>query len=568
MIYFSKVRWKNLFSTGNAFTEILLDRFTDTLVVGQNGAGKSTLLDAICYALFGTPFRKVNIPTMVNSVNKTDLLVEIEFTMNSHSYMIRRGMKPAVFEIWRDGKMFDQQPARDYQTMLETQILHFNKKTFMQVAILGKANYKPFMQLVAQERREVIEDILDIQIFSAMNKLLKARQKTVTDKLVTNKHNCDIAETKSKLKMAHIETLKRNKQAEIDENDAKISETNALIEGCQTRINQNNERVEALKVLAGKKAVLLEKLNVATANTSRILEKQTSACTEHDFWSNTASCPTCSQTIGQDLKTKHIEEITAKQKQYDEAITSLGAMTERFKTSLAEVAEWEKEMAARTNENAKKLAEIRVHISLVFSYEKKKQELGNASADLNSENASLVELEEQLKKLANERDELSQEAIYLEITEGLLKDSGIKTRIIRQYMPVINSLMNKLLGAMDFFVQFELDEAFKETIKSRYRDEFTYENFSEGEKQRIDMAQMLTWREVAKMKNSVATNILILDETFDSSLDGMGTEYLMEILHNLDKCNIFVISHRGDILQDKFQQVLKFGRVGNYSRVT
>jgi DNA repair exonuclease SbcCD ATPase subunit len=567
MIRFKTVRWKNFLSTGNAFTEVQLDKVADTLIVGQNGGGKSTLLDAICYSLFGTPFRKVNIPSLVNSVNKSDMLVEIEFTMNSHSYMIRRGLKPVVFEIWRDGKMLDQTPAREYQAALETQILHLNKKTFKQVAILGKADYKPFMQLVAAERREVIEDILDIQIFSAMNKLLKARQKTLTDKLGTNKHNCDIAETEYKLKTAHIEQLKRNKEAEIAETDAKIAETNALIQSCQTRINENNTQVEALKILVGKKALLLEKFTTASANSARILEKQAASGQERDFWSSTTSCPTCSQTIGETLKEERLRDISAKQVQYEEALAALSGMIGKFQAGLAEIATHEKDIAARTNENAKKLAEIKVHMNIVFSYEKKKKELENANADLDAELVALDIIKKRLKDLADERVDLNQQIVYLELVEGLLKDTGIKTSIIKQYMPVINFTTNKLLGQLDLFLQFELDESFKETIKSRHRDEFTYENFSEGEKQRIDMAQMLTWREVAKMKNSVATNILILDETFDSSLDGLGTEYLMEILHKLDNCNLFVISHRGDILQDKFGQVLKFHKVGNYSRI-
>lgn len=567
MIKFKTVRWKNFLSTGNAFTEIKLDGFENSLIVGENGAGKSTLLDAICYALFGEPFRKINIPTLVNSVNGSDMVVEIDFIINNHQYQVRRGIKPALFEIWKDGNMIDQTGAREQQAFLETQILHMNKKVFTQVDILGNANYVPFMQLKASDRRMVIEDILDIQIFSVMNELLKTRQRTVKEKLVINKHNTDIAETESKLKNEHIEELKRNKQAEIDENNDKIQENLDIITQIEKKIETLEKKLEEHTLPIQNKPFIIEKQQKASLNKSKISDKKLKAQTEVNFWSNTQFCPTCEQAISKEKAEEKLNEINASVIEYDSAIIKLSDLLCQYNESMVLISTHEAMISSINADIVKSHAEIRMRNNLIRDYKMRKLLLEKQAGNLESESAELRVIEDKLKSLEQEKKDLNEESIYLEVTATLLKDSGIKTRIIKQYLPIINKLVNKYLADMDFFVNFELDESFKETIKSRYRDDFSYENFSEGEKQRIDMALMLTWREVAKMKNSAASNLLVLDEIFDSSLDGAGVDYLMQLLHSLDKCNLFVISHKGDILQDKFQNVIRFHKTGNYSRI-
>jgi len=569
MIKFTTIRWKNFLSTGSAFTEIKLDKTDNTLIIGENGAGKSTILDALCYNLFGKPFRNINLPTLVNSINGSDLVTESEFVIGTNKYKVIRGMKPALFEIYKDGKLIDQPGKIDYQEYLETFILRWNRKTFTQVVVLGNANFTPFMQLKAADRRAIIEDILDIQIFSTMNKLLKSRIDGVDQKIVENKHEEQLVKKESDIKEKHLAELQKNKQKEIDDIEEKIEDTNELIKKLQKLVKIQELKVKSMlgsEDLQAKQGYA-DKLKKSEGFLVGIESNLNKANTDINFWISTETCPTCDASITEEKKQKKLDYFERRQQQYKNGLKMLEDKMKMLQVSIKAIEQKEREIAALNSSNSLMLSEVGVLTKVLLDYEKKKNQLTKAKGDLDAISTELADLQEKLVLLEESREELLNSKAHYDIVGQLLKDNGIKSRIIKQYLPIINKLVNKYLAEQDFFVNFELDETFKEVIKSRYRDEFSYENFSEGEKQKIDMSLMLTWREIAKLKNSVATNILILDEIFDSSLDAQGVEYLTKLVHSLEKCNLFVISHRGDILQDKFKSVVKFERVGNYSRI-
>lgn len=568
MIIFKKVRWKNFLSTGNYFTEIDLNKNTNTLIVGENGSGKSTLLDAICFALFGKPFRKVNKAQLINSINGKDCLVEVEFDIGNKAYQVSRGIKPNVFEIRCNNELINQEAsAKDYQTYLEKFVLKLNYKSFTQIVILGSASFTPFMQLDTSDRRIIIEDLLDIQIFSTMNSIVKERVSINKDLITEKKHNIELNQQKKKILLKHLEDMKKNNDEEIKKYVEEIQDNNNTVSELLSKNTRLREYFEKTQNEVKDKDDIEIKIKKMSKLESQIEGNLSKIKDDICFYEQHGDCPTCRQTIPDEFK--------------ETQLTSLETKSFEFKNGLQKLEEKIKEHNEKLsfiNEKYKLLQEINIKIATnnttineinkyIIKLQNKIEQLNVVKNSSNKENEDLQSLEDEYKILSDELKLLIEEKSYLELSSNLLKDSGIKTRIVKQYLPIINKLVNKYLASLDFFVNFNLDESFKETIKSRHRDEFSYNNFSEGEKQRIDMALILTWRSVAKLKNSVNTNLLILDETFDSSLDTNGTEYLMNMLHMLDGVNLFVISHKGDILQEKFSDTIRFKKEKNFSKI-
>ena len=568
MIIFRAVRWKNLLSTGNYFTEIKLDSNANTLVVGENGSGKSTMLDALCFGLFGKAFRNVNKPQLINSINGKDCVVEIELDCNNKSYKIIRGIKPNVFEIYQNGDLLNQDAAiRDYQEYLEKFILKMNYKSFTQIVILGSASFVPFMQLSTSDRRNIIEDLLDIQIFSTMNSLVKDKLSTNKDATGTKKYDIDLTKQKYDLEKKHVDELKQNNDEKVKEYESEILSSNQTIQALHADIANATGQVEvystdvALQTETESKVKKLGKLESQIESNLSKFQKDIS------FFQHNDDCPTCRQSIATEFKEGQIQSLQTKTTQCEVGLKDLEAKLLDEQAKLNKIAETQKAIQKLQIDIATKNTSINEVNKYIVKIDKEILALKETKGSTQLQESQLQELASQLKQLESDLKLLIEEKTYYEAATLLLRDTGIKTKIIKQYLPIINKLVNKYLSSLDFFVNFNLDESFKETIKSRHRDDFSYHNFSEGEKQRIDMALMLTWRAVAKLKNSSNTNLLILDETFDSSLDTTGTEELMKILHMLEGVNLFVISHKGDILQDKFLNVIRFGKEKNFSRI-
>lgn len=569
MIKFKSVKWKNFLSTGNQFTEIKLDRSPSTLVVGENGSGKSTFLDAICFALFGKPFRNINKPQLVNSINDKQLEVHVEFSLLSKNYKIVRGIKPTIFEIYVDGDLINQDAAaRDYQKYLEESILKLNFKSFTQIVILGSASFTPFMQLPAATRREIIEDILDIQIFTTMNVVLKDKAADLKNRIQLAENNLDLLKQKVILQKEFVENLETNKEKRVDEilarirnGESQIAHLSTLVTGLESEKAQSEEARAALGDLAAKQKKL-EQFKTKFSNQIRDLQK------EMAFYVDNEECPTCQQGISHDhketivsSKQEKIEELTAGMEKLQTEFTKLEELLQKDDEISKQIQTLNSNIIANNNE-------IIVEQRVIQALNLELNDIQTKTADIETEKSKLKVYAKEVVTQNEEKAKLNEEKHYLDAAASLLKDTGIKTKIVRQYLPVINKLVNKYLQAMDFFVQFNLDEKFDETIKSRHRDSFSYASFSEGEKQRIDLALLFTWRTIAKMKNSVATNLLILDEVFDSSLDNSGTDYVMNLLQTISEdTNVFVISHKGDQLFDKFRSVVKFAKKNNYSEI-
>jgi len=567
MIIFKSVKWKNLLSTGNSFTTIFLDKQPTTLIVGDNGSGKSTILDALTFVLFNKPFRIVKKAQLVNSVNNSETVVEVEFEIGTRKYRVMRGIKPNKFEIYCNDKMVNQDASsRDYQKYLEQNILKLNYRSFTQVVILGNASFIPFMQLKSVHRREVVEEILDIKIFSLMNMLVKNQIKDVTDELRDIDYNKELTEEKIGLQGKYIEDLKKNKDKIIREKLSKIDNNQDIIDDkVKDRETLKTENEMLLQDIADRIEVedKLVKLNDIK---STLVEKHKQHSKKIDFYKNNDECPECKQNIDKDFKENMITE---KNKDVDTIVKGIKQLkieldekTKRSKTI--------KGVTTKIRENDVKVARLHSSITELEKFNtqletemKSFQEGGVGQSDEDK----LKELKENLDKISEQRHKLREDKLYLEASKAMLQDSGIKTKIIKQYLPIMNKLINTYLTSMEFYVNFTLNENFEETIKSRYRDEFTYASFSEGEKMRIDLALLFTWRAIAKMKNSTNTNLLVLDEIFDSSLDGTGTDEFLKILNTLAKENVFVISHKGDTLYDKFRSVVKFEKVKNFSHV-
>ena len=568
MITFRYVRWKNLLSTGNYFTEIKLNNNTNTLVVGENGSGKSTMLDALCFGLFGKAFRNVNKPNLLNSINGKDCVVEVEFDNNNKSYKIIRGIKPNVFEIYCDGELLNQDAAaRDYQEYLEKFILKLNYKSFTQIVILGSASFVPFMQLSASDRRAIIEDLLDIQIFSAMNGLLKDRLTNNKDLMTQSKNEIELTQQRYDLQDKHIKGLKQNNEDKVNEYVSEIQLNKNTIQTLHDEIANLSIQVSTHQGMVAEKTLVEDKVKKITKLESQIESNLSKFRKDISFFEHNDNCPTCRQTIALEFKETELQTLQTKSTECEHGLTQLEVKLLAEQTKLNEITEIQKRIQSLQIDIATKNTSITETSKYITRLEKQIEELKTNKASTEQEEQELELLKTTLSELKSSLKSLIDEKTYYEVASGLLKDTGIKTKIIKQYLPIINKLVNKYLASLDFFVNFNLDESFKETIKSRHRDDFTYNNFSEGEKQRIDMALMLTWRAVAKLKNSSNTNLLILDEVFDSSLDTNGTEELMKILHMLEGVNLFVISHKGDILQDKFANVVRFEKVNNFSRI-
>jgi len=568
MIIFKSVKWKNFLSTGNTFTTIDLDRQPTTLIVGDNGAGKSTILDALCFVLFNKPFRIIKKSQLVNSVNNTETVVEVNFEIGTRKYRVMRGIKPNKFEIYCNDKMVNQDAnSRDYQKYLEQTILKLNYRSFTQVVILGNASFIPFMQLRSVHRREVVEEILDIKIFSLMNMLVKNQLKDVVDELRDVDYNKEITEEKIDLQSKYIEDLKKNKDKIIREKLSKIDNNQDIIDDkVKDRETLKTENEMLLQDIADK-IEIEDKLVKLNDIKSTLVEKHKQHSRKIEFYKNNDECPECKQTIDKDFKENMITEKT-------KDINTIVKGMKQLKIELEEKTKRSKAIKGVTTqirENDVKIARLHSSITELEKFNtqletemKSFQEGGVGKTDEDK----LQDLKNNMDKIKEQRHKLREDKMYLEASKSMLQDSGIKTKIIKQYLPIMNKLINTYLTSMEFYVNFTLNENFEETIKSRYRDEFTYASFSEGEKMRIDLALLFTWRAIAKMKNSTNTNLLILDEIFDSSLDGTGTDEFLKILNTLSKENTFVISHKGDTLQDKFRSVIKFEKVKNFSHVS
>lgn len=568
MIIFKLIRYKNILSTGNYWIEIKLDNNQNTLIVGNNGSGKSTMLDALCFALFGKAFRNINKPNLLNSINQKDCVVEVEFDTNNKSYKICRGIKPNIFEIYQDGILLNQDAAlKDYQDILEKSILKLNYKSFTQIVILGSASFTPFMQLSAADRRSIIEDLLDIEIFSTMNNIVKDKISNNKDLITNKKYEIELTEQKYKLEKQHIDELKQNDENKIKENEQEISNNQIIIENLNSENSKLLTEVTTLQTSTVDKLQIEEKIKKVTKLESQIENNLSKIKKDIHFFEHNDNCPTCKQSIELHFKKNELESLNEKQIQSDDGLKKIESVLLEEQKKLNQISEIQKKIQSlqlKISTNNTSILEINKFINKI---QKDIELLKNKKTTTNREHQTLEELNNNLLKFQDELKELLEQKSYFEVASNLLKDTGIKTNIVRQYLPIINKLINKYLTSLDFFVNFNFDESFKETIKSRHRDDFTYNNFSEGEKQKIDMSLMLTWRAIAKMKNSSNTNLLILDEIFDSSLDANGTDYLMQILQMLENVNLFVISHKGDVLQDKFGNVIRFEKIKNFSKI-
>ena len=569
MIHFKKIRWKNFLSTGNAFTEVQLDRAKSTLIIGDNGAGKSTILDALTFVLFGKPFRAVNKSQLVNSVNQNGTEVEVEFSIGSKQYLVKRGIKKNFFEIYQDGKMLNQDASvRDYQEYLEKTILKLNYKSFTQIVILGSSSFVPFMQLKASDRRTIIEDLLDIEIFSVMNQLLKQRVAQNKEDMGTVDIALGLAKGEKENVEYLIEKLKQNKTSQIEANKRDIQKHEKAITDYRESIDKILDKNKELNdSIADEKGVRKEVAKLH--DYQKGIEKGILKCEEDiEFYEKTETCDTCKQQISEDHRENMIEEFHGKMHELSGGLMQLG---KKLKVQEDRIAEIEK-ISEEYDRNLKEQMNMNSHISACEQYIKKVsaqiKDISNMEDDIEKQKSELEEVKKDILIYTEEKEELSQKKYLYEIAGSLLKDGGIKAKIIKQYLPIINKYINVHLGKMDFYVSFELDEGFNETIKSRHRDEFTYDSFSEGEKMRIDLALLFTWRAIAKLKNSVNTNLLILDEVFDSSLDTAGTDEFLKILYDLTgNVNTFVISHKGEVLYDKFDKTIKFEKHQNFSRI-
>jgi DNA repair exonuclease SbcCD ATPase subunit len=569
MIIFQKVRWKNFLSTGNAFTEINFQKSPNTLIIGHNGAGKSTILDALCFGLFGKPFRKINKPQLLNSINQQACVVEIEFAIGKKQYKVIRGIKPNVFEVYLGDKLLDQDAkAKDYQEFLEKFILKINYKSFTQVVILGSASFVPFMQLSPADRRAIIEDLLDIGIFSSMNGIVKEKMSGIKDVSTKNKYEMDLTSERINFQKQSIEEHKSRNDEEIAKKKAEIASSidqnfrlQRDIELIQKHIDVLQRKIQD-KISIEKKSKKLLQLESKIETNIKKNEKDIAFYEEHD------NCPTCKQIIDGEFKSEQVNERKSKVVTQREGLEEISAEIIKANQRIEEINHIIKHISSHNNEIVKHTSTISAVHAFINKLQQEVEVLSTHKENIESSNDKLRELKEQLTELIGKQEQLATEKQYYEFASSLLKDTGIKTKIIRQYLPIMNKLINKYLTAMDFFVNFNINESFEETIKSRHRDEFSYANFSEGEKMRIDLALLFTWRQIAKLKNSTNTNLLILDEVFDSSLDGVGTEEFLKLLHEMGTdTNVFVISHKGDQLFDKFRSIIKFEKHNNFSRI-
>ena len=567
MIIFKTVRWRNFLSTGNNFIEIQLNKNPTTLIIGENGAGKSTVLDALCFGLFGRPFRNINKPQLLNSINNRNCVVEIEFEIGSKKLKVIRGIKPNVFEIYINGKMYNQDAnARDYQKYLEQQILKLNYRSFSQVVILGSSTFIPFMQLRARHRREVVEEILDIQIFSLMNMLLKLKLRDIVNDIKNIEYQYELTREKIALHKKYIEDMKKNKNEFIKEKSSLLASNEEEIfkKNSDIKSHLNNNKKLLLQISDNDKVI---KAHIKLKDIrSTLKEKKKNNGIMVEFFESNDDCPTCEQHIDEKFKENMIIKYQEEVNKFTDALIELKEVllkSNKRQESISEIAKTIRENevhVAKENSSITQLEKFNSTLQLELD---QLQSGAISKPDYNK----LKKLELKMVDVEKQKRELKEDQTYSEAVRNMLQDTGIKTKIIKQYLPIMNKLINTYLTAMEFYVNFTLDENFNETIKSRYRDEFTYDSFSEGEKMRIDLALLFTWRAIAKMKNSTNTNLLMLDEIFDSSLDSTGTDEFLKILNTLGGENVFVISHKQDALSDKFKSTIKFEKTKNFSHV-
>ena len=566
MILFEKIRWKNFLSTGNQFSEIDFQKNSTTLIVGSNGAGKSTVLDALTFALFGKPFRKINKPQLPNSTNERDCRVEVEFSINNTNWKVCRGIKTNVFEIHRGDKLLDQSAAaNDQQKWLEQNVLKMNYKSFTQIVILGSSTFVPFMQLTASNRREVIEDLLDIKIFSSMNTIIKDKIRQTKDSIRVLDLKKDNLNEKLEMQKNFIEQLENTGKEKIEDNkkkvtqllkeaDAYVKETSALEESVFGYIKEQEYvtgATEKLRKLGNLKGKISQKVSTITK--------------EHKFFTENTVCPTCTQSIDEDFRINKINDAQTKAKELQSGYKELEEAIKGEEERERQFTALSKEITKLNNDISKNNTRITGCQRQVRDLESEIQRIADQLANRNIEHDKLETFKEDLQKTYDELVTYKDQINYYDFTYGLLKDGGVKTKIIKKYLPLINQQVNRYLQMMDFYINFTLDEEFNETIQSPIHEDFSYASFSEGEKQRIDLALLFTWREVAKFKNSVSTNLMILDEVFDSSLDGQGTEEFLKIIRYVIKdANIFVISHKSE-MEDKIQNVFRFEKVKGFS---
>ena len=569
MIHFHYVRWRNLLSTGNHWTRIDLDRSSDTLVVGENGSGKSTVLDALCFGLFAKPFRKISKNQLINSVNQKGTEVEVEFTVSNKRYRIFRGIKPNKMEIWIDGSLLNQTAkVKDYQDNLEKNILKLNFHSFTQIVILGSSTFVPFMQLPSQQRREIIEDLLDIKIFTAMNSLLKERITINKEKFLQVSKAVEVEMEKLIVHQQYLNDIKTANVERVSKLKEQIRISITSIENLQKNIDEQNTILDKLQEKITDENEIRDKIQDIRNIESRLEDKKKIVKKDIEFYANNDVCPTCTQDITDEIKTRQISDKNIKLEEIDTAFKKLEEEFNKVNERLCSI----REVSNNIIQVTQTISEDNNQISSINKYMMKlKDDIEQEESTSHNERDERLKIEKIEKQIIVEeknKSEVVHQKELLDIAADLLKDKGIKTQIIKQYIPVMNKLVNKYLSAMEFFVDFQLDENFNESIMSRYRDKFSYQSFSEGEKMRIDLSLLLTWRAIAKMKNSASTNLLILDEVFDASLDAVGCDEFLKLLGTLSQdTNVFVISHKGDILADKFRSVIRFDKIKNFSQM-
>ena len=568
MILFEKIRWKNFLSTGNQYTEIGFTQHPTNLIIGTNGAGKSTLLDALTFSLFGKPFRKINKPQLVNSVNEKDCIVEVEFSIGNTDWKVVRGIKPNIFEVHRDGTVLDQSAAAlDQQKWFEQNVIKMNYKSFTQIVILGSSTFVPFMQLTAANRRDVIEDLLDIRIFSSMNNLMKDKIRQVKEDIKVLELKKESLNDKVKMQTNFIEEIESRGKDNIKQKEEKIqgllNEENDLMNACEGM----NEELVSLEKKLEKYSGATEKLRTLGNLKGKISNKVATITKEHKFFTQNTVCPTCDQAIEETFRINRINDAQDKAKELQSGFKELEQAINKEEERERQFTTLSKEITTLTHGISQNNIKIAGCQRQVRDLESEIQRITDQLANRNTEHEKLATFKDNLRTTYDELAQRKDTIDYYDFSYSLLKDGGVKTKIIKKYLPLINQQVNKYLQLMDFYINFSLDEEFNETVQSPIHDSFSYSSFSEGEKMRIDLALLFTWREVARMKNSVNTNLLIMDEVFDSSLDGFGTEEFLKIIRFVIKdANIFVISHK-ESLHDKFADVIRFDKVKGFSRM-